>query len=89
MSQLNQLASTGHSPPFNIMYCPSVLEVATATGCKGEKGSYMRIPNPDMNTVLMLRASYCQKHSECVWANIIEQAGVNSECLLEACLPAS
>ena len=26
------------------------LKVATATGCEGEKG--MRIPNPDMNTML-------------------------------------
>ena len=30
------------------------LKVATATGCEGEKGSYMRITNPDMN--IMLRA---------------------------------
>ena len=32
---------------------------------------------------------YCQKHSECVWAKIIEQELSRSECLLETCLPSS
>ena len=31
--------------------------------------------------------SYCQKHSECVWAKIIEQEyELSLQCLLEACL---
>ena len=56
------------------------LKVATATGCEGEK----RDPK---SRYKHYAKSYCQKHSECVWAKI--RTGVKSECLLEACLPSS
>ena len=56
-------------------------------GCEGEKGSYEDPKSRYEHYV----ESYCQKHSECVWAKIIDlyRTGVNSECLLEACLPSS
>ena len=41
----------------------------------------MRIPNPDNEHYV---ESYCQKHSECVWAKIIEQ-----ELSLSVCLPSN
>ena len=53
-------------------------------GCEGEKGSYMRIPNPDMNT--LLRAIVRNMYSECVWAKIIEQELILSVCLKPVCL---
>ena len=54
-------------------------------GCEGEKGSYMRIPNPDMN--IMLRAIVRNTVNEC--GQDLYRTGVKSECLLEACLPSS
>ena len=60
------------------------LKVATATGCEGEKGSYMRIPIKSRYEHYV--ESYCQKHSECVWAKIIEQELILSVCLKPVCL---
>ena len=58
------------------------LKVATATG---EKGSYnMRIPIKSQYEHYV--ESYCQKHSECVWAKIIEQELILSVCLKPVCL---
>ena len=56
------------------------LKVATATG---EKGSYMRIPIKSQYEHYV--ESYCQKHSECVWAKIIEQELILSVCLKPVC----
>ena len=58
------------------------LKLQLPTGCEGEKGSY-NYEDPKSQYEHYVE-SYCQKHSECVWANIIE---LRSECLLESCLP--
>ena len=47
----------------------------------------MRIPNPDIN--IMLIAIVRNTVNVCAWEKIIEQELTLSACLLEACLPSS
>ena len=57
------------------------LKVATATGCEGEK-----VYEDPISRYEHYVENYCQKHSECVWAKIIEQELSLSVCLKPVCL---